>query len=142
MTPLDLTEDELLENFELLEDWSERYRYIIELGRKLPPLDASAIQSKHLVRGCQSQVWMTAELSTESPPILILHADSDAHIVKGLIAIVMTLFANKTPQQILRIDVAPIFEKLGLGQHLSPSRTNGLHAMVKRVKELALGYVS
>jgi cysteine desulfuration protein SufE len=134
----DLDTETLLANFEILDDWTERYRYLIELGRKLPPINDATKQSENLVRGCQSQVWMTSELTADEPPRLVIHADSDAFIVKGLVAILLVLFSGKTPREALQNDARPVFEKLGLEQHLSPNRNNGLHAMVRRIKELAL----
>ena len=138
MSLLELDIETLLANFDLLDDWTERYRYIIELGRKLPPISDGEKQTENLVRGCQSQVWLTSEIVDGR---LVLHADSDAFIVKGLVAILLVLFGNKTPEEALRVDARPVFEQLDLEQHLSPSRNNGLHAMVKRIKELAMHHL-
>ncbi len=130
-----MTLDELIDNFAFLDDWNERYRYIIELGRDLPAFDDALKNDINRVQGCVSQVWLVARQEGERIHFL---ADSDAHIVRGLVAIVRLIFSGKTRQEIQGIDVQPLFAKLGLDQHLSPSRSNGLHAMVRRIHSLAL----
>jgi len=137
--PFDI--DEILEAFELLEDWNERYRYLIELGKKLPPLSAAEHSKENKVDGCMSQVWMVAD-EAEDPSRIILRADSDAFIVKGLIAVVLAIFSHRTPQEVRATDAETYFAQLGLAGHLSMGRRNGLESMVKRVKQLAEGYAS
>ena len=129
--------NELIENFEFLGDWEERYRYIIELGRKLPDFDPAQRTEENKVRGCQSQVWLVTDENPENSDLLYFRADSDAHIVRGLLAILLMMFTGKNASAILAVDAKDIFAKLGLDQHLSPSRTNGLNAMVQRVRAIA-----
>ncbi|MFZ5610348.1 MAG: SufE family protein [Pseudomonadota bacterium] len=130
--------DEICETFDLLgEDWDERYRYIIELGRALPPMAPADKTPANKVRGCASQVWMSARLSEDIPRRLILAADSDAHIVRGLIAILLAIYNAKTPREAAGLDARAILDKLKLANALSPTRTNGLHAMVARIQDLA-----
>jgi cysteine desulfuration protein SufE len=127
--------DEILENFEFLDTQEERYRYIIDLGKGLAGLPEAQKSEANRVHGCMSRVWMVAQ--PEDGGRLGIGADSDAFIVRGLIAIVLATYAGKTPQDILNTDVLAVFETIGLEQHLSMGRRNGLHAMVKRVKTLA-----
>jgi cysteine desulfuration protein SufE len=126
--------DEVISNFELLDDWSDRYGYIIELGESLPPMDASDKTAETKVDGCMSQVWMVA---SRRDGRLDIAADSDAHIVRGLIAILLAMYSGKTPEQILSIDAREAFVKLGLDKHLSPGRSNGLQSMVRRIQSFA-----
>ena len=128
---------ELFESFELLDDWQDRYRYIIELGRSLPPLPEGARNAETKVKGCMSQVWLVAERLEGEPPRLRLLADSDAHIVRGLVAILLQIFSERTAAEILATDPRPIFAELGLDKHLSAGRSNGLLSMVGRIKDLA-----
>jgi cysteine desulfuration protein SufE len=128
---------ELVENFQALGDWEERYRYLIELGRKLPPLPAAEHTEANKVRGCMSQVWLAAQVQTGPPPRLDLRGDSDAHIVKGLIALLFKLYAERTPQEILALDVQSVFERLGLENHITTNRRNGFYAMVERIRAMA-----
>lgn len=129
--------EELAETFEMLGDWEERYRYLIELGRKLPPLPEAEHNEANKVRGCMSQVWMSAR--TEPGPPLKLHfsGDSDAHIVKGLIAVVFMLYSDRTPREILDTDIGGAFARLGLDSNLSMNRRNGFYSMVERIKAMA-----
>lgn len=137
-TALDgMTLDDVIETFELFDDWEERYRYIIELGRKLPPLPEGAYTDDNKVRGCASQVWLIAEETPDSPPRLKLIGDSDAHIVKGLIALLLLIYSGKDADRILETDARDILDKLDLAQHLSPMRANGLYAMVQRINDMA-----
>ncbi|MEM7417551.1 MAG: SufE family protein [Gemmatimonadota bacterium] len=137
MKPLtDLTIEKVLRNFEFLGDWTERYRYIIDLGKKLPPMDDALKTEESRVRGCQSQVWLVASTDANSGGVSLL-ADSDAHIVRGLIAMLLVLYAGKTPEEILAIDAKDVFGRLGLDQRLSPSRANGLFSIVGRIREFA-----
>ncbi len=129
--------EELADTFEMLGDWEERYRYLIELGRKLPPLPEAEHNEANKVRGCMSQVWMSAR--TEPGPPLKLHfsGDSDAHIVKGLIAVVFMLYSDRTPREILDTDIGGAFARLGLDSNLSMNRRNGFYSMVERIKAMA-----
>lgn len=129
--------EELVETFEMLGDWEERYRYLIELGRKLPALPAEAHSEANKVRGCMSQVWMTARLEPGPPSRLHLAGDSDAHIVKGLIAVLFKLTSGKTAREILDADIGAAFARLGLESHLTMNRRNGFYAMVERIRALA-----
>lgn len=132
-----MTLDELRENFAFLDDWMDKYRMIIELGQDLEPLPEEEKVRENKVLGCQSQVWLVCRPSTEREGALHFVADSDAHIVRGLVAIVLMIFDHKTPEEIQAIDARPIFAELGLDQHLSQGRSNGLLAMVKRIQSLA-----
>lgn len=129
--------DELRENFSFLGDWEERYAYVIELGRRLPPFPAEQKTDAHLVRGCTSRVWMIPTPS--APEKLAFLADSDAHIVRGLIAILYILFNNQDKETVRAYPVETYFEALGLGEHLSPSRRNGFFAMVTALRAMAAG---
>ncbi len=125
----------IVENFELLDDWDDRYRYLIELGRELQPLEDSAHTDANKVRGCASQVWLTTAVERDgSEPRLTFKGDSDAHIVRGLITLVFALYSGKTGAEIIGTDAQPLFEKLGLSSHLTPQRSNGVRAMVERIK--------
>lgn len=126
--------DELIDNFELLEDWEDKYRYIIDLGSKLEPLDECFKTEDWKVRGCQSQVWLVPEKQEGK---IHFKGDSDAMIVKGLIAIVMMIYSDKSPAEIKDIAVEDIFAKLGLSEHLSPSRRNGLISMAEKINHYA-----
>lgn len=129
--------DELLETFDSLEDWEERCDYLIDLGFELPELPAEYKTEENRVRGCQSIVWLVADVKTNGSPIIELMADSDAFIVKGLIAVLMTLFSGRSPDEILATDVDTIFRRIGLDRHLSSTRRNGLYSMVKRIRGIA-----
>lgn len=131
--------EELIENFELLEDWEDRYRYLIDLGEKLEPLPEEYKTDEWLVRGCQSQVWLVPSIKDGK---LTFKGDSDAIIVKGIIAIVFVIFGNKSAKEIKEIEVENIFAKLGLGEHLSPSRRNGLASMVEKIRFYADKFLS
>jgi cysteine desulfuration protein SufE len=127
----------IAEDFELFEDWREKIEYVLDLGRKLAPFPEQHRTEANKVKGCQSQVWMIAELDPACGRMRIA-ADSDAFIVRGLIALLLRLYADRTPQEIL--DNPPeVFNQIGLGAHLSPTRANGLHAMIKRIRQLAAG---
>lgn len=127
--------EEVRETFELLPDWEERYRYVIELGRALPALRPEERSPANKVEGCVSQVWLVAE--GEGGEALHFRADSDAHIVRGLLAILLKLYDGRTPEEILAVDARGLLGGLDLEGHLSPSRTNGLFAMVQRIRALA-----
>lgn len=129
--------DELADTFELLGDWEERYRYLIELGRKLPPMPDSEKDDAHKVRGCMSQVWLAHTLKDGPPTTLEFRGDSDAHIVKGLIALLLAITSGRTPQQILETDIGAVFTRLGLENHISMNRRNGFFSMVERIRQMA-----
>ena len=126
---------EILDTFEFLEDWEDKYRYIIDLGRKLPPLAESEMTEDYKVRGCQSQVWLVPEVADDGR--ILLRGDSDAHIVKGLVALMLLIFSGKTAAEIKATDARAILDQLGLASHLSPLRANGLFAMVERIYAIA-----
>jgi cysteine desulfuration protein SufE len=127
---------EIIDNFSVLDDWDDRYRYLIELGRELPPLPAEAHNDANKVQGCASQVWLdtTVRPNGASGPILAFEGDSDAHIVRGLIAILFATYSGKAAQDILGTDAVALFEKLGLKEHLTPQRSNGFRSMVERIR--------
>ena len=129
--------EELIDNFTFLDDWEDRFRYLIDLGRKLEPMAESLKTEETKVRGCTSQVWIVDEVRPGSPPTLHFIADSDAHIVKGLIAVLLSVYDGRTPEEILGIDIRQVIGQLGFEQHLSPNRANGLFSMVERIRALA-----
>ena len=131
------TIDEIRENFELLEDWDDRYRYVIELGRTLDPLPEAEHNAGNKVQGCVSQVWLSKSVERngdDGEALLKYRGDSDAHIVRGLIAILLTLYSGHTAQQILATDAVAVFDEFGFRDHLTPQRSNGLRAMVERIR--------
>lgn len=132
-----MTIEKLTSNFELLGDWEERYGYLIDLGKKLPGLPDADKVEENRVHGCQAMVWLRMWRDEQNPALIRIRADSDAFIVRGLIAVVSILFDGKSPAEIASADVASVFSKLGLDQHLSPTRKNGLFAMVQRIRTLA-----
>jgi cysteine desulfuration protein SufE len=127
---------EIVDNFSVLDDWDDRYRYLIELGRQLPPLAPSAYNDANKVQGCASQVWLDTHVRPNGAggPILTFIGDSDAHIVRGLIAILLATFSGKHAKDILAIDALALFEKMGLREHLTPQRSNGFRSMVERMR--------
>lgn len=129
--------EQITEAFELLPDWQERYRYLIELGRELPPLSAEEQCADNKVTGCMSQVWLVAERVIGPPDRMRYRADSDAHIVKGLIAVLLAMFHDRTVEEVLALDARRVLDDLGLAGHLSMGRRNGLESMVRRIKEHA-----
>ena len=129
--------DELVENFELLGDWEERYRYLIDLGRKLPPMPEADHNEANKVRGCLSQVWLTHQSKPGPPLTLEFQGDSDSHLVKGLIALLLMLCSGKTAKEILALDIASIFTRLGLENHITMNRRNGFYSMVERIRAMA-----
>jgi cysteine desulfuration protein SufE len=128
--------DDIIGNFALLEDWDDRYRYLIELGRELPPLAAAAHNDANKVQGCASQVWLDTMVRPNgaSGPVLTFNGDSDAHIVRGLIAILFALYSGKSAGDILATDAIRLFETIGLREHLTPQRSNGFRSMVERIR--------
>ena len=131
-----MTIDEIRENFALLDDWDDRYRYVIELGRMLAPMPAAEHSQQNKVQGCASQVWLSKRIDRKGgdEPVLNYLGDSDAHIVRGLIAILLTLYSGHTPQQILATDAIALFDEFGFREHLTPQRSNGLRSMVERIR--------
>jgi cysteine desulfuration protein SufE len=134
-----MTIDEINENFALLDDWDDRYRYVIELGRTLAPLPEAAHSEANKVLGCASQVWLTTEIDPHGAggPVLRFTGDSDAHIVRGLIAILFAIYTGKPARHILAVDALALFDRLGLREHLTPQRSNGLKSMVGRIRDEA-----
>jgi cysteine desulfuration protein SufE len=135
-TPQKPSIPEIEENFDLLDDWEDRYRYVIELGRTLEPLSEAEHSAENKVRGCASQVWMVSEVikgGAEGPRVMF-RGDSDAHIVSGLIAILLAQYSGQPARQILAFDPQPLFGRLGLRDHLTPQRSNGLASMVERIR--------
>jgi cysteine desulfuration protein SufE len=143
-TSTSLSIDELVANFELIDDWEERYRYLIEIGRDLPPLDEAEKTEENRVKGCASQVWLVTERESPGPGgageamTVRFRGDSDAHIVRGLVALTLLAFSGKTPEAILATDLFEIFGRIGLSAHLTPQRSNGVRAMVERIRADAL----
>ncbi len=128
--------DEIIGNFAVLDDWDDRYRYLIELGRELPPLAEAAHNDANKVLGCASQVWLdtTVRPNGAGGPVLSFAGDSDAHIVRGLIAILFAVYSGKAAKDILATDAVKLFEGLGLKEHLTPQRSNGFRSMVERIR--------
>jgi cysteine desulfuration protein SufE len=128
--------EDIIDNFAVLDDWDDRYRYLIELGRELPPLDAAARTNANKVQGCASQVWLDTAVRPNGAggPILTFEGDSDAHIVRGLIAILFATYSGRSAKEILSTDAIALFEKLGLREHLTPQRSNGFRSMVERIR--------
>jgi cysteine desulfuration protein SufE len=128
--------DDIIDNFSLLDDWDDRYRYLIELGRELPPLAAAAHNDANKVQGCASQVWLDTRVRPNGAggPVLTFVGDSDAHIVRGLIAILFAIYSGKAAKDILATDAVALFERLGLREHLTPQRSNGFRSMVERIR--------
>lgn len=127
--------EQLIDDFSLLTDWEDRYRHLIELGRSLPQLTGAEHSEANKVKGCMSQVWLVADKGADGR--YTIRADSDAHIVKGLIAILLLAYSGRTAAEIGAVDIDGTFRQLGLDQHLSPNRRNGFFSMVARVKALA-----
>ena len=132
-----ISAEDILDALSFFDDWEARYKYIIDLGKELPALAEEKKNDEHLVRGCQSQVWIDSEYSDG---LIWLDADSDAFIVKGLLGVVLSAYNGKSPQAILDYDMDAFFEKLGLLKHLSQTRGNGLRAMVQKIRQLSESY--
>ena len=133
-----VTLDEIRDNFSLLDDWEDRYRYVIELGKELEPLGEGDHSDDHKVRGCVSQVWLKPSLSGDkADPVVTFLGDSDALIVRGLIAILHATYSGKRASEVLLIDPEAIFNELNLREHLTPQRSNGLRSMVERLRKIA-----
>ncbi len=135
-----MTVEELVEEFDALADWEERCDFLIDMGFELPEFPGEAKTEQNRVHGCQSNVWLIADIKsdgTADEPLIDILADSDAMIVKGLIAVLLTIYSGKTPQAILETDVEAVFARLGLDRHLSSARRNGLFGMVKKIRSIA-----
>lgn len=122
------------DDFAFLDEWEDRYRYVIDLGEALPPFPDEARIDKFKVRGCASQVWLTTEVGNGPDPVVRFQGDSDAHIVRGLVAIMLALFSGQPASRIVATDAEELMKELGLNEHLSQQRANGLRSMVKRIK--------
>ena len=131
--------NEIIENFGFLDDWEDRYRYLIELGKDLPDLAESERIEDNRVKGCASQVWVVTKIDhSGGEPVLSFKGQSDAHIVKGLVALTLALYSDKTAREILSIDALDLFRRLGLAEHLTPQRSNGVRSMVERIRRDAI----
>ncbi|WP_029031367.1 SufE family protein [Salinarimonas rosea] len=131
--------DEIVANLEFLDDWEERYRYVIELGRLMPELPEDAHTEANRVHGCASQVWLETRREGEAgDPVLVFRGDSDAHIVRGLVALLVALYSGRPASEISSTDAVEIFDRLGLREHLTPQRSNGVRAMVERIRRDAI----
>jgi len=135
-----MTIDEISENFAVLDEWDDRYRYVIELGRALPPFEERDRNAANKVQGCASQVWLATRVKPDGAdgPVLSFSGDSDAHIVRGLIAILFAIYSGKQAREILGTDAVALFEQMGLREHLTPQRSNGFRSMVQRIKSDAM----
>jgi len=130
---------DIIADFDLLDEWEDRYRYLIELGRKLEPLPDEARNEDNKVRGCASQVWVETRVDQSGgEPVLSFRGDSDAHIVRGLVCLVLTLYSGRPAGEIGQTDAMDVFQQLGLNSHLTPQRSNGVRSMVERIKADAL----
>lgn len=126
--------DDIVDDFDLLEDWEDRYRYVIELGRELPEMPDVDKTDQNKVNGCVSQVWLVAEMPADTSENIVFRGDSDAHIVRGLVAIMISALSGKPADAIIAYDTEALFKRIGLDSHLTPQRSNGLRAMVDRMK--------
>ena len=128
--------DDILADFDVIDDWEERYRYVIELGKGLAPLDEADRTEANKVRGCASQVWLATRVEPDAAtgPRLVFTGDSDAHIVKGLVAVMLAIFSGRPAKEILTLDPEPIFTAISLRDHITPQRANGVNAMIDRIR--------
>ena len=130
--------DQIIDDFAYLDEWEDRYRYVIELGKALPELPEDKRTAENKVQGCASQVWLVSHVAEDgADPVLTFEGDSDAHIVRGLVAIVLSAYSGKHASEIARTDAIGIFNRIGLVEHLSAQRANGLRSMVKRIRDEA-----
>ena len=136
MSSIQQIQKEIIEEFSLFDDWTQRYEYMIDLGKSLPLIDEKYKNDKFIIKGCQSKVWVNAELKNE---VIKFTADSDAIITKGIIAILIRVFSNQSPKDIIKANI-DFIDQLGLKDHLSPSRANGLVSMIKQIKMYALAF--
>lgn len=135
--------EEIKENFDLFDDWEDKYIYLIELGKKLSDFPEKEKKDENLVKGCQSRVWLIKEPEKQNGDLkLKFSADSDSQIVKGLIAILLSVYSQKTPSEILNADIDQILKELELEKHLSGNRTNGLHSMIQKIREYAQEFIN
>ncbi len=139
MLSINQVQDEIIEDFAQFDDWMDKYALLIDLGNGLEPIDDQYKVPENIIEGCQSRVWLTAELDGEG--IITYKAESDAILVKGVVALLLRMFSGRTPDEILNADLYFV-EKIGLREHLSPTRSNGLLAMIKQIKLYALAYKS
>lgn len=131
------TIESIIDDFSFLDDWEDRYRYVIDLGRDLPEFPEAARTPQNKVQGCVSQVWLHTSVEDGTDPVLVFSGDSDAHIVRGLVAIMIALYSGKTASAIKQIDAEDTLRTLGLDEHLTPQRANGLRAMIARIRREA-----
>jgi cysteine desulfuration protein SufE len=129
--------DEIIDGFEYIDDWEERIRFLIELGRDLEPLPDEAHSDANKVQGCASQVWLQTTTAAGPDPVLSFRGDSDAHLVKGLVAVTIALYSGRRATEILGLDAGEVFDRIKLREHLTPQRSNGLRSMVERIKREA-----
>ncbi len=127
--------DQMIEDFSYLEDWEDRYRYVIELGKALPDLPEAQKTAENKVQGCASQVWLVSSAEEGADPVVHFAGDSDAHIVRGLVAIVLAAYNGKRASEAAKLDATELFAKIGLVEHLSAQRANGLRSMIRRIRE-------
>ncbi|HOG05563.1 MAG TPA: SufE family protein [Paludibacter sp.] len=137
MTTINQIQDAIIEDFEQFDDWMDKYALIIDLGNALAPIDEKYKLPQNLIEGCQSRVWLTADLDSNGK--VVFQAESDAILVKGIVALLLQVLSERTPDEILQADLYFI-DKIGLREHLSPTRSNGLLAMIKQMKMYALAY--
>lgn len=135
LTPIQTEIEDLVEEFDLLDDWEQRYRYLIDLGKALPALPDHERTEANRVQGCVSQVWLVVEPGTDNS--VIYRADSDAHIVRGLAALLVRIYSGRSRSDILAVDAREVLGRIGLSEHLSPQRSNGLAAMIGRIRAAA-----
>lgn len=129
--------DTLIDEFDLLDDWEQRYRYLIDMGKDLPPFPEDARNEAHRVKGCVSQVWLIARRDETNRGIHVFEADSDAHIVRGLAALLIRIYSGRTSAEIRSVDAREVLSRIGLAEHLSPQRSNGLNSMIARIQSEA-----
>ena len=136
------TLQQIIDDFAFLDEWEDRYRYVIELGKALPDLAEDKRTAENKVQGCASQVWLVSHAGSEADPVMTFEGDSDAHIVRGLVAIVLAIYSGKRASEIAALDAIDTFNAIGLVEHLSSQRANGLRSMVRRIREEAAGKVA
>lgn len=134
MTGIGATIDEIAEEFSLLSDWEERYAHLLDLARALEPLPETLRTEAAKVRGCASQVWLVFAPRADAPGLISFRGDSDAHLVRGLVAVLMRIFSGRPPEEIVSVEPREVFERLGLGDALTPQRSNGLFSMMQRIR--------
>ncbi|MGX5665570.1 SufE family protein [Rhizobium daejeonense] len=131
------TLQQMIDDFAYLDDWEDRYRYVIELGKALPDLPETEKTAENKVKGCASQVWLSTHVHEGDDPVIDFSGDSDAHIVRGLVAIVLAAYSGKHASEIVKLDAIDLFSQIGLIEHLSAQRANGLRSMIQRIREEA-----